>query len=392
MSGPVTGPVSGPVARHDALVYESWAQRAVFGIGAARTLLAGEVERLASGGGSSHHSGPRVLVVVAEAEGESAASITEGLPVVATFTGVRQHVPLEVAEDARRCYRESGADVVVTIGGGSTTGTGKAVALTEGAPVIAVPTTYAGSEATPVWGITDSRRKTTGVDASVLPKAIVYDAALTTSLPAGLSTNSALNALAHCVDAWWAPRANPISSALAAEGGRVLVDALPKVRKDGGDLEARQSMLLGTYMAAVAFAGAGSGMHHKICHVLGGAFGLDHAAMHAVVLPHVAGFNLPVSPDATRRLSVVFPEAADPFEALLAFYASVEAPESLADLGLAEPDVERAAGLAAEQVPPSNPRPVDPAVLAAILERARRGEPARLIAVTGPTDGEERIR
>jgi alcohol dehydrogenase class IV len=369
--------------RDEILVHESWGQRAVFGIGAARALLAGEVERL----GRS-----RILVVVTENHRAPAAPIVEGLPVVAHFTGVRQHVPLEVAEEARRLYRESGADVVVTIGGGSTTGTGKAVALTEDAPVIAVPTTYAGSEATPVWGITESRRKTTGVDARVLPKAIVYDAALTTTLPVGLTTNSALNALAHCVDSWWAPRANPISSALGAEGARLLVDALPKVREDGADPRARQSMLLGTYVAAVAFAGAGSGMHHKICHVLGGAFDLDHAATHAVVLPHVAGFNLPASADATRRLSSVFPDAADPFEALPAFYDSVDAPRSLADLGMAGADVERAAELAAEQIPPSNPRPATRAAVADILGRAWRGEPARLIAMTGPEHGEEATR
>jgi alcohol dehydrogenase class IV len=357
------------VTRDDTLVYESREQRAVFGIGAARTLLAREVAKLGCA---------RVLVIVAETERALAAPIIEDLPVVATFTGVRQHVPLEMAERARRQYRESRADAVVTIGGGSTTGTGKAVALTEGAPVIAVPTTYAGSEATPVWGITDEAGKTTGVDPAVLPKAIVYDAALTTSLPVDLTTNSALNALAHCLDAWWAPRANPISSAVAGEGARLLVDALPKVRKDGGELWARQAMLVGTYVAAVAFAGAGSGMHHKICHVLGGAFDLDHAAMHAVVLPHVVGFNLPASAEATRRLASVFPDAADPFEALLGFYASVDAPRSLADLGLAEAEVPRAAALAAASIPPANPRRVDVDALVDILTRACRGERAQL--------------
>ncbi|TLS46592.1 maleylacetate reductase [Streptomyces montanus] len=364
----------------DVLVHESWGQRAVFATGAARALLAEEVERL----GRS-----RVLVVVAEGERELADRVTEGLPVVATFTGVRQHVPMEVAEEARRVHRDSRADVVVTVGGGSTTGTGKAVALTEGAPLIAVPTTYAGSEATPVWGITDEGRKTTGVDASVLPKSVVYDAALTTSLPPGLTTSSALNALAHCVDSWWAPRANPLSAALAAEGARQLVDALPAVRQDGADLRARQAMLLGSYVAAVAFAGAGSGMHHKICHALGGAFALDHAAMHAVVLPHVAGYNLPASADARRRLSSVFPGSADPFDALLSFYTSVEAPRSLAGLGLAEPDVERAAELAAEQIPSSNPRPAATSDVADLLWSAWRGEPARLIPVADPDLGEK---
>ncbi len=200
------------------VVYESWGQRVVFGSGTVQADVAAAVTGL----GAS-----RVLVIAAEGERALAEDICKDLPVVAVFGGVRPHVPAEVARAVRDVAHEHAADLLLSVGGGSTTGTAKAAALTTGLPILAVPTTYAGSEATPVWGLTEDGHKRTGVDAKVFPKVVVYDATLMLSLPTRLSVTSGLNALAHCVDAWWAPRHNPISSALAVEGVRSLASALP---------------------------------------------------------------------------------------------------------------------------------------------------------------------
>jgi maleylacetate reductase len=347
-----------------AFQYQAHAQRVIFGAGCARSDLVNEVKLLECS---------RVLVVAGGAEVAVANELTADLPVVGVFSGVRPHVPVAVAEAVRALAAESEADVVVCIGGGSTTGTAKALALTTGLPIVAIPTTYAGSEATPVWGLTDGQRKTTGVDVRVLPRTVLYDPELTTSLPVDLTVASGLNALAHCVDALWAPKANPISSALAVAGIRALSEALPPVRRDGHDLTARADALYGAYLAAVSFAGAGSGLHHKICHVLGGAYGLPHAPMHAVVLPHVLAFNAPAAPRAATAIAEAL-GAEDAGLGLRTLYSSIAAPRSLGDLGLAESDLAEAAVLIVEAAPPSNPRPFGLADAEQLLRHAWAGD------------------
>ncbi|MFK0113321.1 maleylacetate reductase [Streptomyces sp. NPDC091217] len=352
------------------LVYESWSQRIVFGSGTAREDVAVEVARLGA---------TRVLLIAAGAEATLGEEISADVPVVATFSAVRPHVPAEVAEAVRAAAHEHKADLLLSVGGGSTTGTAKAAALTTGLPILAVPTTYAGSEATPVWGLTEDGNKRTGVDARVLPRVVVYDASLMLSLPTRLSVTSGLNALAHCVDAWWAPRHNPISSALAVAGVRSLASALPRIVADGQDIAARRDVLFGTYLGAVAFAGAGSGLHHKTCHVLGGAYDLEHAALHSVVLPHVVGLNLPAAPDAARCLGAALDAHADPFGALLDLYSVLNPPRSLLDLGLGEEVLDQAADLVTAQIPDSNPRRVSRAGMRALLGRAQRGDTPVLV-------------
>lgn len=358
-----------------ATVYEALPQRVVTGTGAARQVLPAEVARL----------GTRVMLVAGERELARAERIAAGLHVVATFSDVRPHVPVEVAEAARQLARSARADVLLSVGGGSTTGTAKAVALTDHLPILAVPTTYAGSEATDVWGLTEHSRKTNGTDPAVLPTTVVYDPELSASLPTRLSVTSGLNALAHCMDSLWAPNASPVSTAFAVEGIRLLARALPAVVADGADLAARARCLDASYLSASSFAAAGSGMHHKICHVLGGAYDLEHAAMHAVVLPHVLGFNAPAAPDAHNRVHEALAGAgftgADGVEALLALYAAIGAPTSLGDLGLRAGQVDEAAGLALKKIPPSNPRPVTHADLVALLGRAQAGERAVTVPV-----------
>ncbi|MGC5614905.1 maleylacetate reductase [Georgenia sp. Z1491] len=359
-------------------VYVAHAQRVVSGPGAARTALAGEIE--AVGGGP-------VLLVVSErelgiAEAPLAALSAAGVDVAATFPDVRPHVPADAAEAARAVARDHGVRTVVALGGGSTTGLAKAIALTDDVRIVAIPTTYAGSEATVVWGVTENQRKTNGSDPRVLPASIVYDPELTVTLPESLSVTSGLNAMAHCVDSLWAPSESAVSTAYATEGIRALGQGLAPVVADGADLAARGRLQDATYLAAAAFSAAGSGMHHKICHVLGGRFDLEHAALHTVVLPHVLAFNAQAAPDAAARVATSlavagYGDGTDAVGALLHLYDALGAPRALADLGLRTEDLDEAAELALEKVPASNPRQVGTEDLRALLGRAQAGEAPR---------------
>ncbi len=350
-------------------VHDTQPQRVCFGSGEARANLARELKRL----GAS-----KVMVIAAEPESELAELVTADVPVSLRHRDVAMHVPVEVAERAREAAAHCGADVLVSVGGGSTTGLAKAIALTSGLPIVAVPTTYAGSEATSVWGLTEGARKTTGVDSRVLPRVIVYDAALTTSLPVPMSVASGLNALAHCIDSMWAPAADPINRAFAAEGIRALRSGLPAVAADPRNLEARERMLYAAYMSAVAFASAGAGLHHKICHVLGGAYNLPHAQMHAVVLPYVLAFNGPAMPEAEDRIAGAL-GATQALGGLEQLRQEVQAPRALGDYGLAESDIPAAAQAILPAVPPGNPRAVTADGLRRLLRAAWAGaDPATM--------------
>ncbi|WP_372463425.1 maleylacetate reductase [Actinospica acidithermotolerans] len=348
-------------------------QRVLFATGGARGNLAGQIETLGA---------RRVMVIAGEGERDLARTVADGLPVVRWHHEVVMHVPVEVAERAREIAAADGVDALVCIGGGSTTGLAKAVALTSGLPIVAVPTTYAGSEATNVWGMTEGARKTTGVDDKVLPRAIVYDASLMLTLPVELSVASGLNALAHCVDSMWAPRADPIDRALAAEGIRALRIGLPLVVKEPTGAEGREHALYGAYLSARAFASAGSGLHHKICHVLGGMFNLPHAQTHAVVLPYVLAFNAPYADDARRLIAAAFDVSAEPGSAsdpdgavtgLNNLRAQLNAPRSLRDLGMPEDGIAAAAEAVLAAVPPRNPRPVTRENITELLHAAWSG-------------------
>lgn len=345
-------------------VHESLSQRVVFALGSAPEAVAAEVAALGAG---------RVMLIASDRAAVFADPIAAQLAVVRRHDEVVMHVPVEVAEQARAAAAESRADVVVTVGGGSTTGLAKAVALTTGLPIIAVPTTYAGSEATNVWGLTDGGTKTTGVDEKVLPRSIVYDAALLTSLPAEMAVASGLNALAHCIDSMWGPRVDPIDQALAGEGIRALSAGLPQVALDGGDIEGIEQTLYGAYLAAVAFSSAGSGMHHKICHVLGGMFNLPHAQTHAVVLPYVLAFNAPNAPEAERRIAAGF-GSAGAIEGLAKLRATVKAPAELRDHGMPEDGIAKAIEPILAAIPDNNPTPVTPENLAALLHALWEGD------------------
>ena len=348
-------------------VHDNLPQRICFGSGDAAASVRREIGNL----GAS-----RVMVIAAKAEAELADQVTVGLPVALRHDDVVMHVPVEVAERAREAAAAAGVDALVSVGGGSTTGLAKAVALTTGLPIVAVPTTYAGSEATPVWGLTEGARKTTGIDSRVLPKVIVYDASLTITLPVDMSVASGLNALAHCVDSMWAPNADPINAAFAAEGIRSLAAGLPRVVTDPFDLEGREHALYAAYLSATAFASAGSGLHHKVCHVLGGAYNLPHAQTHAVVLPYVLAFNAPAAAEAAQRIAAAF-GTATAINGLQALRDELDAPSALRDYGFAEDAIPEAAEAILPAVPPSNPRPVTAEDLRRLLHAAWSGADPR---------------
>ena len=344
-------------------VHETVGQRIRFACGGAPGAVAAELEHLGV---------ERVMVIAAPPETELGARVTAGLSVAVMHDKVRMHVPVDLAEHARHVAKESGVDSIVCVGGGSTTGLAKAVALTTGLPIVAVPTTYAGSEATSVWGLTQAAVKTTGVDPRVLPRAIVYDASLTVSLPVDLSVASGLNAMAHCVDSMWAPRTDPIDRALAEEGIRALAAGLPAVVADPRDLEGRERTLYGAYLAAVAFSSAGSGLHHKICHVLGGRYDLPHAFTHAVVLPYVLALNAPQAPEAEERIARAF-GSATAIQGLQELRARIDAPRALREVGLREEQIRDAAEAVLAVVPPSNPVHVTIGHLERLLRGAWEG-------------------
>ncbi|MGQ0618081.1 MAG: maleylacetate reductase [Acidimicrobiia bacterium] len=352
-------------------VHDALPGRVIFGAGAVDR-VAEEADRLGAtrafivAGGSSSAVGDRI-----------AAQFGDG--VAGRFSEVRQHVPEHLAAAATRAATESGADVVVTVGGGSAVGLGKAVALETGLPIVAVPTTYSGSEITSIYGITGEHKKT-GRSLGVLPKVVVYDPALTIGLSAAVTAQSGFNALAHCVEALYAPGADPVLEVLALEGARALATSLPDVVLHPDDVGLRGDALYGAYLAGLAL-GAGTALHHKVCHVLGGSYGLVHGAVNAVILPHATAYNVPVAGPALSRLAAVLGGPADAAAApgLLAALAIVlAAPRTLAEIGMPADGLDRAAELAVAQVGDSNPRPIDVAAMRSLLQRAYDGRPVLL--------------
>lgn len=350
-------------------VHELLPGRIVFGCGTAGAALVDELDRL---------DARRAVLVCTERERAVARSVAEPVQdrLVGLFDEVRMHVPVEVARDAVALARRTDADLLLAVGGGSTTGTAKAVALELGLPIVAIPTTYAGSEMTPVWGRTDARRKTTGRDTRVLPRTVIYDPELTVSLPPAITGPSGMNAMAHCVEALWAPAGTPLSAVTAEEGIRALASGVPRAVVDPADLSARADALWGACLAGAAFATTGSALHHKICHVLGGAFDLPHAETHTVLLPQVMAFYETDAADAARRVrrALDLPERTSAARALYELIERIGAPTALRDVGLGTDRVDEATDLVAELLPIAGPRPVDRNGLRDILARASAGE------------------
>jgi maleylacetate reductase len=331
-------------------------QRVVFGPGAVAR-IAEEAARLSLERAlvvATPGSGARLGARIAEALGARSA----GLHAQAVI-----HVPVEVARDGIAAARAAAADGLVAAGGGSAIGLAKAIAHELGLPTIAVPTTYSGSEATPILGTTEGERKVTRRDERVVPRTVIYDPDLTLDLPPEVSAASGMNAIAHCVEAAWVPQATPVTLAFASEALCRFAAHLPRVIENGADREARGECLIAAWLAGGTLA-AGTGLHHKLAHVLGG-FGLPHAETHAILLPAVARFNLAAAPEARARLAAALGND-DPAAALAALLKRFPIPQRLRDLGLAEAKLAAAAAEAAA-LGISVPRPVTTAEAEALL-------------------------
>lgn len=351
-----------------AFTYETLPMRVVFGPGCCPE-LAGEVDRLGM---------QRVLVLCTPQQEHGARRIADilGHRAVSVFAGARVHVPIATAEAAGTAARAAGVDGCVAVGGGSTIGLGKALALRDSLPMVAVPTTYAGSEMTPIWGVTEDGVKRTGRNRKVLPRAVVYDPDLTHSLPVGSSVTSGLNAVAHAVEALYAPDLSPIPALMAEDGVRALVGALERIVRTPTDPDARTDALRGSWLCGAALGSTTMSLHHKLCHVLGGTFDLPHADVHAVLLPHVVAFNSPAAPEAMAALRRALGVDLHPASALWQLANRLGAPTNLATVGM---PTEGVADVVRQVLmePYANPRPVDGPDLTALLTRALHGDGPR---------------
>lgn len=312
-------------------VYQAHPMRVRFGV-RAFDVIAEEVEQL----GLQHVA---VLCTPGRAELGQALARVLGSLCVGVIAKAVMHVPRDIATETIAEVQALGADGCVSIGGGSAIGLGKAVALETGLTTIAIPTTYAGSEMTTVWGMTADGHKTTGRHESVLPKSVIYDPELTTGLPVDTSITSGFNALAHAAESLYAPDSSPIISLMAEEGVRALTTALPGIRTNPEGLDARCDALYGAWLCGACLGSTTMSLHHKICHVLGGTLNLPHAETHTVMLPHVLAFNQPAVPTAVGALSRALGGTKNPAKRLWELAHKLGAPMSPQELGMDRGDI-----------------------------------------------------
>jgi maleylacetate reductase len=348
-------------------VYKSLPSRVVFGAGKV-TAVADEVEAI----GSS-----RVLVLCTPPQRAQAEMVGEmlGSRLAGIHDGAEMHVPIESARRARGLAAELGADCAVAIGGGSTIGLGKAIALESFIPIIAIPTTYAGSEMTPIYGITENGLKRTGKDVRVLPRSVIYDPDLTMTLPLGMSLVSGMNAIAHAAEGLYAQDGNPVMSLMGQEGIRALAVGMPQLVEAPDNKEARASCLYGAWLCGTVLGNVGMSLHHKLCHTLGGTFNLPHAETHTIVLPHALAYNSPNAPEAMQQIANAI-KASDGPDGLHRIATKLGMPTALRDLGMKETDLDRACEIALSN-PYWNPRPIEAVPLRALLQRAWEGAEPR---------------
>jgi len=340
--------------------YVSLPTRVVFGAGSIRSLAA-EVERLGA---------KRVLLISTPGRAEMVRHLAKGLAPAGVFDQAVMHTPIEAVRKARELAASLEADCCVAAGAGSTIGFGKAIALSSALPVVAVPTTYSGSEMTTIWGISEGGAKKTGRDPKVLPRAVIYDPELTLGLPAAVSAASGMNAIAHCAEALYAHDGNPIVSLMAEEGIRALASALPGIVSTPGEIKARSEALYGSWLAGMTIATTSVALHHKLCHILGG-FGLPHAETHSIVLPHALRYNYGAAPAAMARIEKALGHA-NAASGMYELEKRLGLPMRLADIGMKEADLDRAARMALE-APYPNPRSVEFEPVLRLLRDAYEG-------------------
>jgi alcohol dehydrogenase class IV len=354
-------------------VYQNAPMRVVFGSGTLRRLP----DEL------SHLGVTRALVLATPRQKDLVADISEmiGARFAGVFTGAVMHTPVEVTEQAMEIVNDVRADGLVAIGGGSTTGLGKAIALRTDLPQIVLPTSYAGSEMTPVVGQTSGGIKTTQSSAKILPETVIYDVDLTLTMPAGLSATSGINAIAHAVEALYARDRNPLISVVAQESIRTLAQALPRICAQPSDRAARTDALHGAWLSGICLGAVGMALHHKLCHTLGGSFNLPHAETHTVILPHAIAYNAPAAPDAMTRIAAAL-GVHDPALGLQDLARKLAVPTSLREIGMPESGIDHAADLAVKN-PYWNPRPVEREAIRALIARAWRGDAPEAALATG---------
>ncbi len=315
----------------------------------------------------------RALILTTPQQADTGAEFAAllGARVAGVYANATMHTPVAISEEATARALELGADCLLAVGGGSTTGLGKAIALRTDLPQIVVPTTYAGSEATGILGQTEAGRKTTLTSPKVQPEVILYDAELVRSLPVGMTVTSALNAMAHAAEGLYAQNRSPISTLMALEGLRAFRDALPRVLDNPADLHARGETLYGAWLCGTVLGTVGMALHHKLCHTLGGSFDLPHAETHSVILPHAIAYNEQAAEAELAPIAEIF-GGATPGQALHAFALRMQAPTALRDLGLPESALDRATEIATQN-PYWNPRAVEAGALRRLLQNAWSG-------------------
>ncbi|WP_439519358.1 maleylacetate reductase [Hydrogenophaga sp.] len=344
-------------------VYQGLPSRVVFGAGSLASLPA-EMDALKA---------QRALVLCTPEQRESGERVAAllGARSAGIFDRAVMHVPIETAREAREEARRLGADCAVAIGGGSTTGLGKAIALDSGLPILAIPTTYAGSEMTPIYGITEAGLKKTGKDIRVLPRTVIYDPELSMTLPVGLSVTSGINAIAHAAEGLYSVEGNPVIDLMAEEGIAALGRALPRIRAQSGDAEARSDALYGAWLCGIVLGTVGMALHHKLCHTLGGSFNLPHAETHTVVLPHALAYNASAAPQAMERIRRAL-GGASAAQAVYDLAQANGAPVALRDIGMKADDLDKACDIAMSNQYP-NPRPLEREAVRQLLQDAFDG-------------------
>jgi maleylacetate reductase len=349
---------------HD-FVYTAQPSKVIFGVGSIKELPV-EVEALGA---------RRALVLCTPEQREQAEAVSRQLGSLSAgvFAEAKMHVPIETARLAREHANRTRADCAVAVGGGSTVGLGKAIALESSLPIIAIPTTYAGSEMTPIYGITEEGLKRTGRDLRVLPRTVLYDPELSRSLPLELSFVSGLNAIAHAAEGLYARDGNPVMSLMAEDGIRALAAGMRGLKLDPDSLPARSDCLYGAWLCGTVLGHVGMALHHKLCHTLGGSFNLPHAQTHAIVLPHALAYNANAAPVAMTRIARALghPNAA---QGVFELGQQLGIPAGLRSIGLAESDLDSACDIALGN-PYWNPRAVEREPLRATLSNAWEGRP-----------------
>ncbi|WP_053160810.1 maleylacetate reductase [Pseudomonas sp. P1.8] len=344
-------------------IYNALPSRVIFGFGT----LAQTADEIRALGCS------RALVLTTPQQRDAGERLVAQLAELAVglYDNATMHTPVEVTQDALAVVKRCGADCVVALGGGSTIGLGKAIALHTDLPQIVIPTTYAGSEATPIIGQTENGLKTTQRTLKVLPEVIIYDVELTLSLPAQMTVTSGLNAIAHAVEALYSKDANPLISSLAEQGIAAIGRALPHIHVNPQDREARSDALFGAWACGTCLGAVGMSIHHKLCHTLGGSFNLPHAETHTVILPHATAYNAAAAPEAMARIARAL-GVENAAQGLFDLAFKHGAPTRLADIGMQAKDVTRAVEIACAS-PYWNPRPIESAAIGELLDNAFNG-------------------